>query len=43
MTELEAIYERHSVRNYLQKPIEQEKIEQLEAVNIPPNRVVSVL
>ena len=32
MTELEAIYERHSVRNYLQKPIEQEKIKQLEAV-----------
>ena len=32
MTELEAIYERHSVRNYLQKPIEKEKVEALEKV-----------
>ena len=32
MTELEAIYERHSVRNYLQKPIEKEKADALEKV-----------
>ncbi|MBP5225327.1 MAG: nitroreductase [Lachnospiraceae bacterium] len=32
MTELEAIYERHSVRNYLKKPIEPEKAELLEKV-----------
>lgn len=29
MTEIEAIKERHSVRNYLKKPIEQAKIDQL--------------